>query len=233
MKIKSTIVFIFFSLASFSSFGQNNDSIPLQRVPKHFISINPINLILCQQAGIAYEFKLGRFGFGLSTGYMYANNWNYSYYCIEGPVDYGALGYYSGIYFIPQLSFYFLTKRSINDVFMLYASLRGVYRYMTVDSLNYIPWLNDFQREKGDYQKMEDKVDIRAVFVNIGFKVVHHHFFFDMTCGYGILDVYHDMIVYGVSSHQGPGVLLDVPYHDSYYNWHMAVNFNFTLGIAF
>lgn len=80
---------------------------------------------------------------------------------------------------------------------------------------------------------MDDKVDIRAASVNIGIKLVHHHFFFDINGRYGILDVHHNMTVYGNSTHAGPRKLLDVPFHDTYYDWHMAVNVNFSLGVAF
>ena len=231
--MKNIFLSFLFALVSFSSPGQGSDPVSELRVPKHFISVNPANLLFWQQAGISYEFKPGRIGLAVSAGYMYANNWNISYYFIGGPIDYGALGYYSGFYAIPQLNIYAVTKVSGKKVWMLYASLRGVYRYMTVDSKNYIPWLNDFQREEGDYRKMDDVVNIRAAFINIGMKFVNHHLFMDINGGYGILDVYHDMTVYGSSYHPGPGGLYPVPLHDTYYNWHMAVNFNFNVGVVF
>lgn len=224
---------VLFALGSLSSTGQHHDSVSQLRLPRHFISANPVNLLLCQQAGITYEFKPGWFGFGVSAGYMYANNWNASYYFIIGPIDYGALGYYSGMYVIPQLNFYFAKKVSGEKAWLFYASLRGVYRKMSVGSKNYIPWLNDYTGEVRDYQKMDDKVDIHAAFLNVGMKFVHRHFFLDMNGGYGLLDVYHDMTVYGVSTHPGPGRLYTTPLHDTYYNWHMAVNFNFNVGVAF
>ncbi len=231
--LRNLILSILFALGSISSQGQGRDSLSLQRVPKHFLSVNPLTLSW-QQAGVTYEFKPGWFGLAVSTGYMYANNWNPSYFFVNGPVEHGSLGYYSGVYVIPQLNFYFATIKSREHAVMFYAALRGVYRFMTVGSKNYIPWDCQFLTdEEVTYLKMDDKVNIRAAYVNIGMKFVHDHFFMDVNGGYGILDVHHVMTVYGYSTHPGPGGLYPVPLHDTYYDWHMAVNVNFNLGFAF
>jgi hypothetical protein len=214
-------------------FGQNNKSGSSYHLPKHYFSINPLNLCLAQQAGITYEFKPGMFGFALGTGYMYRNNSTWSDFFIVGPVYKGQLGYYSGVYVIPQLKFYFKPKMFEKGATMFYVGLRGVYRYMTVDSIGYVPWSYSEDYETYGCNKMVDKVNIYGAFVNLGMKVLHHHFFFDISIGYGFLNTNHDMFIssFEIKNHIGP--IYSPPKHEVFIDQHQAFNINLSFGGAF
>jgi len=213
--------------------GQINKSASSYHLPKHYFSINPLNLYLAQQAGFTYEFKPGMFGFALGTGYMYRNNSTWSDYFIVGPVYKGQLGYYSGVYAIPQLNFYVKPKMFGQGAAMFYVALRGVYRYMSVDSIGYVPWSYDEGFETYKCYKMVDRVDIYGAFVNIGMKVLHRHFFFDVSFGYGLLSTYHDMFIssYEIRNHIGP--VYNPPKHEEYFDRHQAFNINLSFGGVF
>jgi len=214
--------------------GQDNKSSTSYHPPKHYFSINPLNLCLAQQAGITYEFKPGMFGFALGTGYMYRNNSTWSDYLIVGPKNIeGKLGYYSGVYVIPQLNFYFKPKKYEKGATMFYVALRGVYRYMTVDSIGFVPWFYSEHDETYGCNKMVDKVNIYGAFINLGMKVLRHHFFFDMSIGYGILGTYHDIFISSeeIMNHIGP--VYSPPKHELFSDQHPAFNINLSFGGVF
>jgi hypothetical protein len=214
-------------------YGQDIDSSSSYRLSKHYFSINPLNLCLAQQAGITYEFKPGMFGFALGIGYMYRNNSTWSDFLIIGPHNEGKLGYYSGVYVIPQLNFYFKPKISEKGARMFYVALRGVYRYMTVDSIGYVPWSYSEYYETYGCNKMADRVNIYGAFINLGMKVMRHHFFFDISLGYGILSTYHDMYISSqeIKNHIGP--VYSPPKHEVDIDQHQALNINLSFGAVF
>ena len=76
------------------SFGQGQQVSKDIAFPQHYISVNPLNILLFQQAGIAYEYKPGMVGYGLTAGYIYPNHREYSNYFIAGPTSAGSLGDY-------------------------------------------------------------------------------------------------------------------------------------------
>ncbi len=230
-KIKLIILLIFCSTIIH---GQDNKSSTSYHLPKHYLSINPLNLCLAQQAGITYEFKPGRFGFALGTGYMYRNNSTWSDYLIVGPNNTkGKLGYYSGVYVIPQLNFYFKPKMYEKGATMFYVALRGVYRYMTVDSIGYVPWYKSTGAETYECNKMVDKANIYGAFANLGMKVLRHHFFFDLSIGCGFLSIYHDMYISSQEFKNYIGPVYSPPKHEVFSTQYPAFNINLSLGGVF
>ncbi len=220
-----------FSVASV--FGQVTPPADAYRLPKHFLSISPLNLLLAQQAGITYEFRPGRFGFALGTGYMYRNNSTWSDFFYAGPVPQGQLGYYAGVYAIPQVNFYFKPKMLPEGAVLFYVGLRGVYRHMSVDSVGYVPWKYSEDAETYSCYKMVDRVNIYAAYVNVGMKVLRRHFFFDLSVGYGFLSLYHDMYIasHQIRNHVGP--VYSPPKHEKFFDQHQAFNFNLSFGGVF
>ena len=66
MRITVFILLVF--SAPLFGLGQTSDKPVAPRFPKHYISVNPLNILLFQQAGITYEFKPGRLGYGINFG---------------------------------------------------------------------------------------------------------------------------------------------------------------------
>ena len=66
MKVITILVFLF-SAPLFGS-GQTGDKFFAPEFPKHYVSVNPLNILLFQQAGITYEYKPGRMGYGINFG---------------------------------------------------------------------------------------------------------------------------------------------------------------------
>jgi len=87
-------------------YAQKPDTASKDRLPHHYISVNPLNILFFQQVGITYEYKPGKLGFGITAGYIYPNKKEYSNWFIAGPVKYGSLGYYSGFFLVPQVNVY-------------------------------------------------------------------------------------------------------------------------------
>jgi hypothetical protein len=214
--------------------GQDKDSSASYHLPKHYFSINPLNICLAQQAGITYEFMPGMFGFAVGTGYMYRNNTTWSDYFIVGPRNSeGKLGYYSGVYVIPQLNYYFKQTTFENGAKVFYVALRGVYRYMSVDSIGYVPWSYSEDFETYGCNKMVDRVNIYGAFLNLGMKFVHNHFLLDWSFGVGYLGLVHDMYIssHEISNHIGP--VYSPPKHEVYKDQHPAFNVNLSIGGVF
>jgi hypothetical protein len=195
--MKKTIFIICVAFLPVYIFGQKSDSLPAKHFPRHYISINPINSALLDQVGIGYEYKPGILGFGLAAGYKYASQRNYSRFFIAASANRGAYEYYSGFYIIPQVNFYFYKPRRPDKGALLYFSLKGIYKYLQVDSTNYHIWDNSGGDSYYFYRKQLDKVNITGVFGNLGIKAVIRHFFFDINIGPGIIKRDHNMLVAG------------------------------------
>jgi len=180
-------------------YGQKSDSTEAKHFPRHYISINPINSVLLDQVGLAYEYKPGIFGFGLAAGYKYASQRNYSRLFIAGTTQHGPFEFYSGLYVIPQINVYFNKPKKPNKATFGYFSLKGVYKYLHVDSTDYHIW----DSSDGDYywlyRKQVDNANIIGVFWNLGIKIVRNHFFFDLNFGPGIIYRDQRMVVAGKS----------------------------------
>lgn len=216
----------------FILYGQNSTEPQIFRFPRHYISVNPLNLAFFQQAGATYEFKPGRMGFALSTGYIYSNHQEYSNYFVAGPTNYGSLGDYSGWFAIPQVNVYINKPKDPGNANLFYVSLKGVYRYMQIDSTQQTAWYNE-----GDgyywYRKMIDKVNIYGWFVDFGYKFVLQHFFLDVNFGVGSLSITHKMTVSGESQSSSYWHYFHPPDQDELQQQHVTINFSLNLGGAF
>ena len=227
-------ILVFLISASLSGFGQKSDKSAAVPVPKHFISVNPLNVLFFQQAGITYEYKPGTIGYGITAGYIYPNYKTYSNYFIAGPTLYGSLGDYSGFFVVPQVNVYLIKPKKENHGSLVYLALKVVYKNMHIDSTKSTAWEN-----KGDgyyiYRKMNDNVNIYGAFVDFGYKLVLNHFFLDLNFGVGATWINHDMTVSG--EHLGlspePTYYLHPPMHDEVHQNPVTVNFTLNFGAAF
>jgi len=201
---------------------------------RHNISINPLNIVLFQQIGVTYEYRPGRFGFGITPGYIYPNKQEYSNFFIAGPTNYGSLGWYSGWFVVPQVNLYLTRQKYSDEGGVLYLAAKIVYKNMHVDTNSVTVW-----EYHGDgysyYRKMSDKVNMYGGFLDVGYRYFLDHFFFDLNFGPGILWLSHDMIVYtesyGTSS--APMHYLSPPLVTKYRQLTPAINFTLSLGVAF
>jgi hypothetical protein len=66
--MRITVFILLLFSAPLFGLGQTSDKPVAPRFPKHYISVNPLNILLFQQAGITYEFKPGRLGYGINFG---------------------------------------------------------------------------------------------------------------------------------------------------------------------
>jgi len=226
-------VLVFFG--SLWLYGQKNDSTPEHHVLKHFFSVNPLNALLFQQAGITYEFKPGIIGCGLTGGYIYPNRQEYSNYFIAGPTNYSSLGFYSGSYIVPQLNFYFKKSEKKGRTKLLYIALKAVYKYMTVDSTETIVWYTQGGSSNGNStnKKMDDTLNIYGAFIDFGFKYVNQAFFVDLNIGPGIMCLNHNMITYGISYGSSSVHYINPPQQEVREETHVTINFTLNLGISF
>jgi len=205
-----------------------------EQLPRHYISVNPINIILFQQAGITYEYKPGVMGYEISTGYIYPNNKTYSNYFIAGPTNYSSLGNYSGFFVNPQINLYLTKPKHSDEGGAVYISLKFVYKYMHIDSTVSTAWYNE-----GDgyylYRKMKDKVNIYGGFIDFGYRYFLSHFFFDLNFGPGFIGVNHKMIISGEKTGPTPDPMhsINPPRLEELHQNHITVNFSLNLGAAF
>lgn len=227
-------ILVFLISAPLLGLGQTGDKPVASQFPKHYISVNPLNILLFQQAGITYEYKPGRMGYGITTGYIYPNNKTYSNYFIAGPTSYGSLGDYSGFFVVPQVNVYLTKPKKQNHGGLVYLAVKVVYKYMHIDSTKSTAWEN-----KGDgyyiYRKMNDKVNIYGGFIDFGYKLVLHHFFFDLNLGVGATLINHKMIISGEHFGLGrePMYYLNPPHQDEIHQNPVTVNFTLNFGVAF
>jgi hypothetical protein len=222
---------ILFISVPFLMFGQNSNELKEVHFPKHYISVNPLNILLFQQAGITYEFKPGVMGYGITTGYIYPNKKEYSNYFIAGPTNYGSLGDYSGFFAVPQVNVYLIKPKHSEHANLVYISLKMVYKYMHIDSTSQTAWYNE-----GDfyylYRKMIDKVNIYGGFIDFGYRYVLHHFFFDVNFGLGSMWVNHKMIISGETVNPAPMHYFNPPKREELHQNHVTINFTLNLGVA-
>jgi hypothetical protein len=214
--------------------GQKNELHLDEQLPRHYISVNPINILLFQQAGITYEYKPGVMGYGITTGYIYPNYKDYSNYFIAGPTNYGSLGRYSGFFVVPQINVYLTKPKYSDEGGAVYISLKLVYKYMHIDSTVSSAWYNE-----GDgyylYRKMIDKVNIYGGFIDFGYRYFLSHFFIDINLGVGSLWLNHEMIISGEKngSSLDPIYYINPPRQEELHQNHMTINFSLNLGAAF
>ena len=213
-------------------YGQTNDEKKTAHFPRHYFSVNPLNIFLFQQIGITYEYKPGIMGYGITTGYIYPNKQAYSNYFIAGPTNYGSLGYYSGFFIVPHVNVFLIKPKNLKHAGLVYVSLKLVYKYMYIDSTTQSAWYN-----YGDgsllYRKMIDKVNIYGGFVDFGYRYVLYHFFFDLNFGLGLMSVNHNMIIVGEGGN--PGLLNNInpPRLEGLHQNHVTTNFTLNFGVAF
>lgn len=161
-----------------------------------YVSVNPVNMMFFQQIGITYEYQFEKFGLGVSPGYIYANNKEYSNWFIAGPVTYGSLGYYTGYYIIPHLTIRILRSKITNKDIQTFLSLKVVYRNLKIDSTQTTVWYN-YGDGYAQHRKMDDNVDVYGGFVGFGFRYLINRFFIESNFGAGALRTRHDMVIYG------------------------------------
>jgi hypothetical protein len=220
-----------FSLLTMSlSFGQGQQDSNDISFPRHFISVNPLNIFFFQQVGVTYEYKPGRAGYGLTAGYIYPNHKEYSNYFIAGPTSVGSLGDYSGYFVVPQVNVYLNKPKYSGDANLLYFALKPVYKYMHIDSTEQTAWSHP--DDYYIYRKMNDKVNIYGGFVDFGYKCYIHHFFFAIELGLGILAVDHNMIISSEWVSSYPKQYYHPPKEESTNESHLTINFTLTLGGA-
>lgn len=197
----------------------------------NYLSVNPINMIFFQQIGITYEHKFDKIGIGISPGYIYANNKEYSNWFIAGPVTYGSLGYYSGYYIIPHLNIYILKSKITNSNIQTFLSLKMVYKNLKIDSTQVTVWEN--YGSSASYRKMDDNVNIYGGFVDFGFRYLIRRFFIESNLGVGVLWTRHDMVVYekGIYLNQLETVI--PPSESTKTEFALTVNFTINIGITF
>jgi hypothetical protein len=218
-------------IAASLSFGQGQKETGNIAFPQHYISVNPLNILLFQQAGISYEYKPGMVGFGLTAGYIYPNHKEYSNYFIAGPTSAGSLGDYSGFFVVPQLNLYLNRPKYSDHANLIYFALKPVYKYMQIDSTQQTAWSHP-----DDYyvnRKMNDRVDVYGGFIDFGYKYVIQHFFLNLEFGLGVLEVDHKMTI----SAEWISYSTENYYHptkeESTSESHFTINFTLTLGGAF
>ncbi len=215
-------------------FGQHDQDNKEKKPPRHFISVNPLNILLFQQAGISYEYKPTWLGFGITTGFIYPNYKTYSNYFIAGPTNLGSLGDYSGVFAVPQVNLYFNKPRHPDHGSLGYVAVKFVYKYMHIDTTKITAWTNEGDGYY-DYRKMNDKVNVYGGFLDIGYKYFNGHFFLEFSFGPGLMGVNHNMIVYGSSVGSNPYSVhyLDSPKNEHWDELHYTINFSINLGFTF
>jgi len=220
-----------FSLLTVSlSFGQGQQESNDISFPRHYISVNPLNILFFQQVGITYEYKPGMVGYGLTAGYIYPNHKEYSNYFIAGPTNAGSLGDYSGLFVVPQVNVYFNKPKYSGHANLIYLALKPVYKYMHIDSTEQTAWSHP--DDYYVYRKMNDKVNIYGGFVDFGYKCYIHHFFFNIEVGLGILAVDHKMTISSERISYYQEHYYHPPKEESTNESHLTVNFSLILGGA-
>jgi len=229
--MRITCLLILFISVPFLMFGQNSNELKEVHFPNHYISVNPLNILLFQQAGITYEYKPGVIGYGITVGYIYPNKKEYSNYFIAGPTNYGSLGDYSGCFIVPQVNVYLTKPKNLKHAGLVYISLKMVYKYMHIDSTIHTAWYNE-----GDgyylYRKMIDKVNIYGGFIDFGYRYVLYHFFFDFNFGVGKMWVNHNMIIAGQAVNPSPIQYFNPPRQEELHQNHVTINFTLNFGVV-
>jgi len=217
-------------------YGQKTDtSSIIKPFPKHYLAVNPLNIFLFQQIGLTYEFKPNKLGYGITTGYIYPNEKEYSNYFIAGPTKVASLGDYSGFFMVPQFNIYLSKpkRKSCNN--LVYVSFKVVYKYMHIDSTRITEW-EHHGNGYYDFRKMNDNVNIYGGFADFGYRFVLYHFFFDLNFGVGFLSVNHNMLISGetfASFWPSPMLYYNPPKKEEYHKVMPTINFTINIGLAF
>lgn len=231
MRIKIILIVLIF--APIFLIGQTNSELNGTYFPRHYISVNPLNILLFQQAGIYYEYKLGNLGYGITAGYIYPNKQEYSNYFIAGPTNYGSLGWYSGLFIIPQINFYLTKPKNVSHTGLVYVALKGVYKYMTIDSIGRLAWDTHTDDYYWKYRKQVDHVNIFGAFIDFGYRYYFYHCFFDFNIGPGFMFINHKMIIAGEATGPYPIHNINPPRREEFLQLHATINFTLNIGIAF
>jgi len=194
--MKRHLIFLIIISCSLRLFGQQTDSTSKSKIYHHYISINPLNTLFCQQAGITYEFKTKRIGFEITSGYFYRNDVFYIQSGVEGIKNKGELGSYNGSFIIPQLNLYLNKINETGNCY--YVSFKGVYRKLHSDSSETRFWSwEDGGNDYWLYRKQDDKLRISGLFFLLCAKHYEKHYFAEAYLGPGMLDIKHDLIIVG------------------------------------
>jgi hypothetical protein len=84
--MKISLFVTLFTFCSIVVYAQKPDMATKDHLPEPYISFTPFNILFFQQAGITYEYKPGRFGYGNTAGHINPNRKEYSNWFITGPV---------------------------------------------------------------------------------------------------------------------------------------------------
>ncbi len=213
--------------------GQKPDSLSINHWPHHFITINPLNSALFHQTGITYEYKSPRFGFGISSGYIYSGKSNFSRLFIAGTTEHGALEHYSGFFIIPQINIYLTEIKSTKKTTVCYLGFKGVYKKLQIDSTDYYIWDKSAPQYYWKYRKQVDKLNISGTFIVFGFKHISKHFLFDFNLGPGMLDFNHNIVVAGEGWKMPSNYSnINPPRFEVLREEHFTFNISINLGIA-
>jgi hypothetical protein len=212
--------------------GQEPDPKLVGDFPRHFFSINPINSFLLDQAGVSYEFKPGRFSIGLTGGYKYAGGRNYSRFFIASSANHGAYEFYSGMFAVPQMNFYLNKPRKRYNTTLVYLSVKGIYKYLHVDSTEYHVWDNTLSENYFLYRKMDDHVNIIGGSLNFGLKFGFKHHFIDINFGPAIIKRSHKMHVVAQAHTLAliPSTPSVTPLDETFSNTQKTMNFSVSFG---
>jgi hypothetical protein len=236
--MKRQFIFLIFISCSFFLYGQQLDTTSKNKRHHNYISINPLNTLFCQQAGISYEFKAGRIGMEITPGYIYRTNFLFCKWGVEGPKNYGEIGSYNGYFFVPQINFYISKNKNRETGNSCYLSLKGVYKNLHSDSSQSHFWE---KKSGGDdywiYRKQDDKLQIKGAYILFCNKHYYKkHFFTEMYIGPGVLDLKHDLIIVGQHSGQEEGSNvsnINPPQTEQLSYGQFTINFGFSVGLKF
>jgi len=235
--MKRLIIVFLITIQTSLIFGQRPDSTSKDHFPRQYISINPINTLVLQQAGITYEYRPSFLGFGLSVGGIYPNSINFSRFFMAATSQHGAFEYYHGYFAEPQINIYLSRLKFVENSDLYYLSFKGIYKYLQVDSSKFHIWESD---TGGDdywlYRKQLDKVNVKGLFFEFGYKHIEQHFFIDFNIGPGILVQHHNIVIAGQGTHDIIGSNpsnIRPPKHETLIQGAITVNISFNIGYAF
>jgi hypothetical protein len=235
-KIMKRIVFILgITFCSAFLYGQKSDSTTKNHLPYHYISINPLKFALFQQAGISYGYRPGKCGFEISAGYIYPSGFNLGRFFIARTANYGALEFYKGFFLDPQFNFYLSKPYDDENATLCYLSVKGVYKYMFMDSTHYYIWDHD---TGGDdywvYAKQIDRLNIIGGFIMFGVKHINNHFYFDFNIGPGMLALNHNLIVAGTGHYVHDDISnINPPRKETFNQFRFTMTMSLSFGVAF
>jgi hypothetical protein len=213
--------------------AQQTDSTARDHFPHNFISLNPINISFIQQLGLTYEYRYKRIGFGLSGGYIYPSKFNIGRLFMARTVNFGPFEFYKGFFCNPQINIYLKNPERLKRNAIVYIAVKGIYKYMHVDSTKYYEW--DYSR--GDYydidMKLVDRCHIGGVFVDFGVKYENNGFFIDFNIGPGVLIQQHNAYFAGREDGGGHSNYPLPLAKDSWTKVYPSINFSLNLGGAF